>query len=180
MLARFTDPARHALVRAGTLALDDGRPALDPSLVLLALAETRPFVAELAAFSATPDAVRAHVDTGRSRDLLATLGIDLDEVHRRRASYGVDDAARWRLRRARLKPLRVTLSGPLGIVPLSMHCRKVVEVAMWRPGPVTGEDLLFGLLADTRNGAARILHATGVDVPALVREADIPPHRSVA
>ncbi|WP_336216505.1 Clp protease N-terminal domain-containing protein [Nonomuraea sp. LPB2021202275-12-8] len=174
MLTRFTGAARRAMVRAGTLALDAGRPTLDTGLLLLALAETRPFV--LGTFTATPEAVREHVDTGDARGLLATLGIDLDEV-RRRTRGGADDPARWRLARTPFKPLRVVLYGPLGEVPLAMHARKAVEVAMWRPGPVTGERLLWGLLADGSNGAGRILRAVGVEVPALVEEAGIPTRR---
>lgn len=168
MLSTFTEPARRAMIHAGTLALDAGRPALTADLLLLALAETRPFAT--AAFTATPQDVRAHVDTGDARALLATLGIDLDEV-RRRSRAGTGDPARWRLTRSRLRPLRVTLYGPLGAVPLAGHVRKVVEVARWAsPAGVTGESLLWGLLADCANGAARILRATGVDVRTLARE----------
>lgn len=175
MLARFTDSARHALIRAGTLTLDAGRPALTPDLLLLALAEIRPF--SLDGFTMTAEDVRGQVDLGDRRELLATLGIDLAEVHRR-TRVGTSDPARWRLTRSRLNPLRVTLYGPLGSVPLAMHARKVVEVAMWRPGAVTGERLLWGLLADCSNGAGRILRAGGVDLRALVEEAGIPMARS--
>ncbi|WP_049562536.1 Clp protease N-terminal domain-containing protein [Nonomuraea sp. SBT364] len=171
MLTRFTDGARRTVIRAGTLALDAGRPVLDTGLLLLALAEIRPFA--LGSFTATPEAVREHVDTGDARALLATLGIDLAEVHRRTRA-GADRPELWRLRRTPLRPLRVMLYGPLGAIPLAMHARKAVEVAQWRPGPVTGERLLWGLLADGANGAGRILHATGVDLPRLVDEAGIP------
>ncbi|MEU8248753.1 Clp protease N-terminal domain-containing protein [Nonomuraea sp. NPDC048916] len=171
MFDRFTEPTRRTTIRAGTLALDAGHPTLTAGPLLLALAETRPF--ELAAFTATPAALRAHVRLGDAHALLATLGIDLDEV-RRRTRHGTDDPARWRLTRSRLNPLRVALYGPLGVIPLAAHVRKVVEVACWRPGPVTGERLLHGLLADHANGAARILRATGVDLPALIREAGMP------
>lgn len=172
MFTRFTGPARQVMIKAGTLALDAGHPTLTTDLLLLALAEIRPF--ELTAFTSTPDAVRAHADLGDdAHALLATLGIDLDEV-RRRTRRGTDDPARWRLTRTRLNPLRVVLHGPLGTIPLAAHVRKVVEVACWRPGPVTGERLLHGLLADHANGAARILRATGVDLPALIRETGMP------
>jgi hypothetical protein len=159
------------VVRAGILALDAGRPALDTDLLVLALAEVRPF--SLPSFTASGPDIRARVETGDARALLATLGIDLGEVHRR--TRGRTDAPElWTLRRSRLRPLRVTLYGPLGEIPLAMHARKVIEVAMWKPGPVTGERLLWGLLADGANGAARLLHSTGVDLTALVREAGIP------
>ncbi|MGN9845994.1 Clp protease N-terminal domain-containing protein [Nonomuraea sp. H19] len=171
MFARFTEGARRAVVRAGILALDAGRPALDADLMLLGLVEARPF--SLAAFTASGRDVRERVDAGDAHSLLATLGIDLDLVHRRTRA-GADTSAAWRLRRSRLRPLRVTLYGPLGQIPLAMHARKVIEVAMWRPGPVTGEGLLWGLLADYSNGAARILHDAGVDLGALVREVGMP------
>lgn len=176
MFARFTDPARRAFVRAGTIALDAGAPAVRTGHLLLALAELRPFAGPLEAFAIAPEAVREHVDTGRSRELLATLGIDADKV-RARARRGADDPALWRLRRSRVNPLRVTLLGPLGALPLEPYLRKTVEVAQWRPGPVTGERLLWGLLADAANGTARILYGGGVDLPALVAEAGIPVHR---
>ncbi|MEV1248968.1 Clp protease N-terminal domain-containing protein [Nonomuraea sp. NPDC050022] len=175
MLARFTNPARRTLIRAGTLALDAGRAALTPDLLLLALAEVRPF--SLERFTVTAEDVRGQVDLGDTRELLATLGIDLDAVHRR-TREGTADPARWRLTRSRLKPLRVTLYGPLGAVPLAMHARKAVEVAMWRPGAVTGERLLWGLLADCSNGVGRILRDGGVDLRALVEEAGIPMART--
>ncbi|WP_431902688.1 Clp protease N-terminal domain-containing protein [Nonomuraea sp. bgisy101] len=171
MFARFTDPARRAVMRAGLLSMDAGRAALAPDLLLLGLAEECP-LPHLPA----PEALRAHLDTGRTRELLAAIGIDVDEV-RRRTRHGVDDPALWRLRRSRANPLRVTLSGPLGVLPLETHTRKAVEVAMWKPGPVTGERLLWGLLADGANGTARLLHLSGGDVPALVRVAGIPVHR---
>ncbi|WP_248961191.1 hypothetical protein [Sphaerisporangium perillae] len=43
MFARFTPAARQAMVRAGLLSVDAGRHALDEDVILLALAETRPF-----------------------------------------------------------------------------------------------------------------------------------------
>ncbi|MGR6922147.1 Clp protease N-terminal domain-containing protein [[Actinomadura] parvosata] len=169
MFARFTEGARNAVVRAGILALDAGRPALDADLMLLGLAEVRPFA--LRSFTATAADIRERVDTGDARALLATLGIDLDRVHRI-TRVGADDPASWSLRRSPLRPLRVMLYGPLGRLPLAMHARKAVEVALWwGPGrPVTGEDLMWGLLADHANGAARILADVGVDLRELVQE----------
>ncbi|MEV4108059.1 Clp protease N-terminal domain-containing protein [Nonomuraea sp. NPDC049695] len=175
MFARFTEGARRAVVRAGILALDAGRPALDADLLLLGVAEVRPF--SLSSFTASAADVRARVDVGDRRSLLATFGIDLDAVHRRTRT-GLDAPGLWHLRRSRLRPLRVTLYGPLGEIPLAMHARKAMEVAMWRPGPVAGESLLWGLLADHKNGAAAILRDAGVDLAALVREARIPARRT--
>ncbi|TDC01756.1 hypothetical protein E1267_31080 [Nonomuraea longispora] len=175
MFARFTEGARIAVVRAGILALDAGRPALGADLMVSALAEVRPFA--LASFTARADDVRERVGVGDPRSLLATLGIDLDAV-RCRTMAGTDDPLLWSLRRSRVRPLRVTLYGPLGRLPLAIHASKVIEVAAWRPGPVTGERLLWGLLADPANGAATILADAGVDLPALVREAGIPIRRA--
>ncbi|MFI7130399.1 Clp protease N-terminal domain-containing protein [Nonomuraea sp. NPDC050153] len=175
MFARFTEGARRAVVRAGTLALDAGRSTLDADLLLLGVAEVRPF--SLESFTASEADVRARVDVGDARALLATLGIDLDAVHRR-SRAGLDVPGLWSLRRSRVRPLRVTLYGPLGQIPLAMHARKVIEVAMWRPGPVAGEDLLWGLLADHANGAAAILRDAGVDLTALIREARVPTRRT--
>ncbi|TMR21430.1 hypothetical protein ETD86_15505 [Nonomuraea turkmeniaca] len=175
MFARFTEDARRAVVRAGILALDAGRPALDADLMLLGVTEVRPFT--LSSFTASAHDVRERVDVGDARSLLATLGIDLDQVHRRTRT-GADTPAAWRLRRSRLRPLLVTLYGPLGEIPLAMHARKVIEVAQCRPGPVTGERLLWGLLADCSNGAARILCDSGVDLPELVREIGMPVRRA--
>lgn len=175
MFTRFTEPAKRAFIRAGTLAIEAGRPGLSTDFLLLGLAEVRPF--SLESFTATAGDIRGHVSMGENRTLLASIGIDVDEV-RRRTRVGTDDPALWRLTRSRLRPLRVTLYGPLGAVLLEMHSRKVVEVAMWRPGAVTGERLLWGLLADASNGAARILHRTGVDLRTLATEAAIPTTRA--
>ncbi|MFF0860152.1 Clp protease N-terminal domain-containing protein [Nonomuraea sp. NPDC003560] len=175
MFDRFTEGARRAVVRAGILALDAHRATLDADLLLLGVAEVRPF--SLSSFTASDAGLRARVDLGDARALLATLGIDLDEVHRRTRA-GTDAPDQWALRRSRLRPLRVALDGPLGTIPLAMHARKVIEVAMWKPGPVTGERLLWGLLADGANGAGRLLREAGVDVAALVREAGIPSRRA--
>ena len=42
MFARFTPEARRTTIRAGLLALDEGRTTLDEDLFLLALAESWP------------------------------------------------------------------------------------------------------------------------------------------
>ncbi|MDH2424239.1 Clp protease N-terminal domain-containing protein [Sphaerisporangium sp. TRM90804] len=172
MFTRFTPPARRAVVRAGLLAMDAGHTALDDRAILLALAELRPFQEPLDAFGVTAAAVRAALagEAGRPRDadLLAGLGIDLAEVRRRMSGLvSVDDPARWRLTRARLRPLRVVLSGPAADLPLTPKARKVVEVALHRSGStgrVTGEDLLRGLLADGSNPSVRIMRRDGADL----------------
>ncbi|SNS00887.1 hypothetical protein SAMN05216276_1002250 [Streptosporangium subroseum] len=169
MFARFTPEARRTTVRAGLLALDEGRTTLDEDLFLLALAESWP----VAGFTVTPEAVRTEIGERRAgdRELLATLGIDLDEI-RRRIPVRRDDPLAWRLRRSRVRPLNVVLVGPVGDLPLTGRARKVVEVAMnWRGSGsrVTDEDLLRGLLADGSNASVSILRHLGVDLLPLAR-----------
>jgi hypothetical protein len=174
MFARFTPQARRTTVRAGLLTLDEGRTTLDEDMLLLALAESWP----VAGFAVTPEAVRAKIEEHRAtesragdRELLSTLGIDLDEI-RRRIPVQRDDPLAWRLRRSRVRPLSVVLVGPIGDLPLTGKAKKVVEVAMnWRGShaQVTEEDLLRGLLADGSNTSVSILRRLGVDLLALAR-----------
>ena len=174
MFARFTPEARRTTIRAGLAALDEGRTTLDEDMFLLALAESWP----VAGFTVTPEAVRTEIGERRAaegragdRELLATLGIDLDEI-RRRIPVRRDDPSAWRLRRSRVRPLNVVLVGPVGDLPLTGRARKVVEVAMnWRGSGsrVTDEDLLRGLLADGSNTSVSILRHLGVDLLPLAR-----------
>ncbi|GII83485.1 hypothetical protein Ssi03_14750 [Sphaerisporangium siamense] len=176
-LDTYTTAARRAMARAGVLAAGAGHRTVDDVHLLLALTETRPFERPPTAFTLTPKAARAVMEItddqdARDRVLLATLGIDLDEVRRRlRGPAPSGDPALWRLHRARLRPLRVTLSGPPGDLVLTGKARKVIEVAAWRaPGPVRGEDLLWGVLCDHTNPALRVLRAGGVDICGLAAE----------
>ncbi|MEV6862846.1 hypothetical protein AB0M44_17830 [Streptosporangium subroseum] len=169
MFAGFTPEARRTTVRAGLLALDEGRTTLDEDMFLLALAESWP----VAGFTVTPEAVRTEIGERRAgdRELLATLGIDLDEI-RRRIPVRRDDPLAWRLRRSRVRPLNVVLVGPVGDLPLTGRARKVVEVAMNRRGSgsrATDEDLLRGLLADGSNASVSILRHLDVDLLPLAR-----------
>jgi hypothetical protein len=159
-LAAFAEPARRAIVRAGLLA---GGPALGTGPLLHALLEDGP----VAGVNIEPDFV------GRpDRRLLATLGIDLDDVHRRAAeatSLRLDDPSLWVLRRSLLRPLRVTLTGPGTHLTLNEAARKTLEVALWaarrRSHPeATREDLLWGLLADHKNTSVRLLRSRNVDL----------------
>ncbi|GAA2789263.1 hypothetical protein [Nonomuraea dietziae] len=149
MFDRFTDPARRAVMRAGILTMNAGRTSLATDLLLLGLAEEHPMP-----HLPDPAALRPHIDTGRTRELLAAIGIDVEEV-RRRTRHGLDDPRLWRLERSRVAFLRVTLSGPMGVLPLRMHARKAIEVALWKPGPVTGERLLWGACSPTPPTAAQ-------------------------
>jgi hypothetical protein len=167
-LTRFAPPARRVVVRAGMLARDCGRDVLSDEFFLLALAEDRPLASPLN-LNLTAATVRARIQARSPRrpdgELLATLGIDLDEVRRRvhgAASTPWDDPSRWLLRRSRVRPLRVTLSGPAAQIVLDESGRKVIEVAQWasRRGHRTlieREDLLWGLLADASSESMRIL-----------------------
>jgi hypothetical protein len=174
-LAAFSPSAREVIIRAGMTAADCGQRRLSDGFLLLALAEgeplARPVALDLASIaSRIRAAIEARSPRRRDRELLATLGIDLDEVRRRAvAATGVDDPARWRLRRSPVRPLRVTLSGPATEIVLDEGGRKVIEVARWasrrghRP-QAEREDLLWGLLADGRSESVRILRRSGADL----------------
>jgi hypothetical protein len=177
-LAAFSPQAREVIIRAGMTAADCGQRRLSDGFLLLALAEgeplARPVDLDLASIaSRIRAAIEARSPRRRDRELLATLGIDLDEVRRRAvAATGVDDPARWRLRRSPVRPLCVTLSGPPTEIVLDEGGRKVIEVARWasRRGHralAEREDLLWGLLADGRSESVRILRRSGADLSRL-------------
>ena len=177
-LAQFAPPARQTLIRAAILAGEAGQDRLTDEYLLLALAESQPLRRPVE-LGITADMVRAQVrlaSPGRGdRELLATLGIDLDEVRRRAAratSLRRDDPALWQLRRSRIRPLRVTLSGPAAQLVLAESGRKVIEVASWasRRGnrPLASrEDLLWGLLADASSESVAILRRCQADIAGL-------------
>jgi hypothetical protein len=188
MLAKYTPQARWIVVRSGLLAMDAGRGVVGTDLLLLALAEAdgdgdaTGLAGGLAGHGVSADAVRDELRRRRrgpagrpDRELLALLGIDLDDVRRRvseATSTDARDPALWHLRRSRVRPLRLTLAGPAGSLLLDGPSRKVVEVAAWasrRAGRdlVTAEDLLWGLLADRANESVRILRRLGVDLHGL-------------
>jgi hypothetical protein len=173
MLDVFAPPARLAVVRAGMTAADLGQPRLNDRFLLLALAEGEPLAhpVELGVTAASiRAAIEARAPRRRDRELLATLGIDLDEVRRRAFSASrSDDPARWRLHRSPVRPLRVTLSGPAAEIVLDESGRKVIEVARWasRHGHRTlieREDLLWGVLADGSSESVRILLRGGANL----------------
>jgi hypothetical protein len=178
MLATFTPPARQAVIRAGLLASEGGTRRLSDGYLLLALAEGQPRTSPVD-LGVTAAMVGAQLSTQarrrHDRDLLATLGIDLDEVRRRAlgaTSARLDDPALWRLRRSRVRPLRVTLTGPAAEITLNEGGRKAIEVARWasRRGhrtQITREDLLWGLLADASSESVRILRRCQVDLTRL-------------
>jgi hypothetical protein len=175
MLTIFAPPARQAVIRAGLLASEGGTSRLSDGYLLLALAESEPLTspvdlgvsAAMVRAQLEPQARRRH-----DRDLLATLGIDLDEVRRRvldATATRLDDPARWRLRRSPVRPLRVTLTGPAAQIILNEGGRKAIEVARWasrrgRRTQIVREDLLWGLLADASSESVRILRRGQVDL----------------
>ncbi|MDR7276891.1 Clp protease N-terminal domain-containing protein [Catenuloplanes atrovinosus] len=169
MLDRFDDVARRAIVRAGLLAREAGRDRLDDETLLVALAASARVATRL---GVPADAVRdacPGAAAGRDRELLAALGIDLDEV-RDRLPVRIDDPARWRLHRPIPLPLRVRLTGPGVSLVLTEPARKAVEVALNLRGygtPVTEDGLLRGVLADRRTPSFRALRRLRIDLPRL-------------
>jgi Clp amino terminal domain, pathogenicity island component len=174
-LTRFAPPARRTVVRAGMLASDYGRDRLSTEFFLLALAEDQPLSSpvDLGITAAMIRAeIKARTTARQDRELLAALGIDLDEVRRRvlgTISMRLDDPFLWQLHRSRVRPLRLTLTGPAAEIVLDESGRKVIEVAQWasRRGQRTlidREDLLWGLLADGSSESVHILRQGNVDL----------------
>jgi hypothetical protein len=174
-LTRFAPPARRTIVRAGMLASDYGRDRLSTEFFLLAIAEDEPLSrpVDLGMTAAMIRAeIQARTTARQDRDLLAALGIDLDEVRRRvgdATSTRVDDPSLWQLHRSRVRPLRVTLTGPAAQIVLDESGRKVIEVAQGvsRRGHrnlTDREDLLWGLLADAASESVHILRHGKVDL----------------
>jgi len=157
------------------LASDYGRDRLSTEFFLLALAEEQPLSrpVELGITAAVIRAeIKARTTARPDRELLATLGIDLDEVRRRvldTTSSRLDDPSLWQLHRSRVRPLRITLIGPAAEIVLDESGRKVIEVAHWASrrrhrSLIDREDLLWGLLADASSESVRILRRGNVDL----------------
>ncbi|GAB7038106.1 MULTISPECIES: hypothetical protein [Catenuloplanes] len=169
LLARFDDGARRAIVRAGLLAREAGRDRLDDETLLVALSTSAHVTARLGVPAGAVRDACPGAATGRDRELLATLGIDLDRI-RDRLPARIDDPARWRLHRPALLPLRIRLSGPGVSLVLTEAARKAVEVAVHLRGygtPVTEDGLLRGILADHRTPSGRALTRLPIDLPRL-------------
>ena len=117
-LTRFAPAARWTVTRAGMLVSDGGQGVLSTEHFLLALAEGQPLSTpvDLGVSAAMVRAkFGARAPLRQDCELLATLGIDLDEVRWRvfgATSMRLDDPSLWRLRRYRVRPLRMTLTGP--------------------------------------------------------------------
>lgn len=174
-LSRFAPAAIRTVIRAGMLARDYGRGRLSTEFFLLALAEDQA-LSNPVDLGISAAAIRAEIEARtparQGRDLLAALGVDLDEIRRRvrdATSTRLDDPFLWQLHRSRVRPLRVTLTGPGAEIVLDESGRKVIEVAQWasRRGCRTlidREDLLWGLLADGSSESVRILRRSGVNL----------------
>jgi len=125
MLTTFAPPARQTVIRAGLLASEGGTRGLSDGYFLLALAESQPLTSpvDLGVTAAmVRDQLGAQTPRRHDGDLLAALGIDLDEVRRRALGATParrDDPARWRLHRSRVRPLCVTLTGPAAEITLN-------------------------------------------------------------
>jgi hypothetical protein len=109
LFAAFTPPAHQAVVRSGRLAADAGRRVLSTDFLLLGFTEVDDLDPPLERLGITAAAVRAQIDQQPGgappgdRELLASLGIDLDEVRRRAGlatSISPDDPNLWRLCRS--------------------------------------------------------------------------------
>jgi hypothetical protein len=175
MLTTFAPPARQAVIRAGLLASEGGATRLGDGYLLLALAESQPLTSPVD-LGVTATMVRAELGapTPRRHDWRPAG----HPRHRPRrgapprldsTSARLDDPARWRLRRSRVRPLRVTLTGPAAEITLNEGGRKAIEVARWasRRGhraQIAREDLLWGLLADASSESVRILRRCQVDL----------------
>ena len=174
-ITRFAPPALRTLIRAGMLASDYAQDRLSTEFLLLALAEDQPLArpVDLGITAAMiRAAIAARTPARPDRDLLATLGIDADEVRRRvldATATRPDDPFLWQLHRSRIRPLRVILTGPATEIVFDESGRKVIEVAAWasRRGHrplIHREDLLWGLLADGSSTSVQILRRGHVDL----------------
>lgn len=186
MFARFSPEARTVVVRAGDLTAAAGRRRIGTEFLLLALCEDTCTARALARQGVTAPAVRTAIGEAlgtapphSDHELLAALGIDLDEIRRRVRALGGEDAELWRLCRSARWPLRVAMVGPARDLPFTGGGRKVLEVALWRRPrrarqPVRPEDLLHGILADRKSNAIRVLCHLRVDFPALIAALEQP------
>ena len=170
MFEQFTDRARRSLLLSQEAAIDLGHTYLGCEHLLIGLIKEGSGVAAvvLAERDVTEVAVRDQVvervgaqapSSVTDADALASLGIDLKEVHRRlEASFG----------KAGLPPSRET--PPFTPRAKAVLERAVVESDKLQHGYVGQEHLLLALLFDDGNLAASILLALGVD-PAQLRQA---------
>jgi hypothetical protein len=184
MLDRFSPATQRSIADAGALARRACRHQLGTDALLLALTVRSGVRPVLERFGADEAAVRHVLDTRwgwedgpDDHQLLARLGIDLDAV--RAAGPAGAGRTRWRLERARLRPLRLCLSSPGTAFILTGQARKVVEVAQWRGrrhgGPATDADLLHAMLCDPHSRSSQTLCELRVCFPSLVDHLDAGP-----
>ena len=206
MFERFDDAARTALGTALTEAAGLGHDHIGTEHLLLGVvADADGVPARLtAAHGVEPDVIRhriglvvpprdrgepAYHDPGR---LLASLGIDLDEVRRRaEVTFGADrieqvlqaartrpcgHRGRWFVRRPGRRTVpRPSLAGPSARLPLTPRTKEVLELAAReadrRRQLVTPTHQLLGILAKGEGLACLILVQAGVSLTDLTAEA---------
>lgn len=99
--------------------------------------------------------VRRLDETPEPTALLDAIGIDASRVRRSMPSFGPTTALP--LRRSITRPLRITLGHPPADTPFAGSGRKILEAALWNARrnvrPAGPTDLLFGILADSRDPA---------------------------
>ena len=175
MLATFAPPARQTVIRAGPAGREGGATRRATATSSWRSPKASPSPARWT--SASPPRRSSPSSGPRRHDgTTATCWPPSASTSTRCAaarldatSARLDDPARWRLRRSRLRPLRVTLTGPAAEITLNEGGRKAIEVARWasRRGhrtQIAREDLLWGLLADASSESVRILRRGQVDL----------------
>jgi len=177
MFERFTTDARRVVVSAQETARALGHHELGDQHLLLGLLETPGLAADvLRGAGADPATVRDVVARGEDPgEVLAALGIDLDEVRRRaEATFGpgaLDQPARRR--RGRLPRLLGD-----GHLPLAPPARKVLEGSLLAARSLGSdalrtEHLLLGLLALGDSPGNRALRCSGVVLDRATAEAAV-------
>ena len=168
MLATFTPPARQTVIRAGLLASEGGATRLGDGYLLLALAESQPLTSPVD-LGVTAAMVRAQLgaQTPRRHDghLLATLGIDLDQIRRQvERQFGPNAIHRlyvsevgWNLRPR----------GPLCELPIAPNLKKAISDALggcWENAPpALHPRLLIAALDIHSQGLTAVLDELGAD-----------------
>jgi len=171
MLITFAPPARQAVIRAGLLASEGGATRLGDGYLLLALAESQPLTSPVD-LGVTATMVRAELGALTPRrhdgDLLATLGIDLDQIRRHvEAQFGPNAIANlyaspvgWNLRPR----------GPLCDLGLSPQLKRTVDNALGRCWDTAPPQIHERLLLHTLDSDSDTLTAVLSELNTSVRQ----------